>query len=96
MHAGGRPKLKDVFKKLLPLATHWNTIGALLGVSKPTLDKIMSDNKCANDCLQEMLFEWLKQIDPPPSWAALADAVEMFNQSKAMKIRKHCLDVPIS
>ena len=82
--------------KLLPLATHWNTIGTLLGVSKPTLDKIMSDKKCANDCLQEMLSEWLKQIDPPPSWAALAVAVEMVNQSKAMEIREHCLDMPFS
>ena len=95
-HTGGKPELRDVFKKLLPLASYWKTIGTLLGVSKPILDKIKSDEEGANDHLQEMLSEWLKQIDPPPSWTALAESVEMIDSSKAMEIRKHCLDMPIS
>ena len=85
-----------MFKKLLPLATHWKTIGTLLRVSKPVLDKIKSDEEGANDRLQEMLSEWLRQIDPPPSWTALAEAVEAVDSSKAVEIRKHCLDMPIS
>ena len=85
-----------MFKKLLPFVTHWKTIGTLLGVSKPVLDKIKSDEEGANDRLQEMLSEWLKQIDPPPSWTALAAAVEAVDPSKAMEIRKHCLDMPIN
>ena len=93
---GGRPELKDAFKKLLPLAPHWKTIGTLLGVSNPILDKIRSNEEGANDRLREMLSEWLKQIDPPPSWTALADAVEAVDSSKAVEIRKHCLDMPIS
>jgi hypothetical protein len=81
-----------VFEKLLPLATHWKTIGTLLGVAKPVLDKIKSDEEGANDRLQEMLSEWLKQIDPPPTWTTLAAAVEKVNSSKAMEIRGCCLD----
>jgi hypothetical protein len=92
---GGKPELKDVLKKLLPLATHWKTVGGLLGVSDPVLDKIKSDEEGANNRLQDMLSEWLKQIDPPPTWTALAEAVATVNSSKAMEIRKHCLDMPI-
>ena len=65
-------------------------------MSKPVLDKIKSDEEGVNDRLQEMLSEWLKQIDPPPSWTALADAVKMVDPSKAVEIREHCLDMPIS
>ena len=96
MIIGGKPELKDVFYKLLPLATHWKTIGTLLGVSNSVLDKIKSDEEGANDRLREMLCEWLKQTDTPPSWAALAKAVEMVDSSKAMEIREYCLDMPIS
>jgi hypothetical protein len=85
-----------VFDKLLPLATHWKSIGTLLGVSKPVLDKIKSDEEGANDRLQEMLSEWLKQIDPPPTWTALAAAVEKIDSSKAVEIRKYCLDMPVN
>ena len=93
---GGKPELGDVLDKLLPLATHWKIIGTLLGVSKHVLDKIKSDEEGANDRLNEMLSEWLKQIDPPPSWTKLAKAVETLDPSKAVEIRKHCLDMPIS
>ena len=79
---------------MLSLATHWKTIGTLLGISKPVLDRIRSDEEGANDRLQEMLAEWLKQTDPPPTWTALADAVEMVDSSKAQEIRKHCVDMP--
>jgi hypothetical protein len=67
-----------------------------LGVTKPILDKIKSNEEGANDRLQEMLSEWLKQIDPPPTWTALAEAVETVDSSTAMEIRKHCLDMPIN
>ena len=73
---------------------HWKTIGTLLGVSKPVLDKIRSDEEGANDRLHEMLSEWLKQTDPPPTWTALADAMEMIDSSKAQEIRKRCVDMP--
>ena len=83
-----------MFKRLLPLAAHWRTIGTLLGVSKDVQKRIRSDEEGVNDYLQEMLSEWLKQIDPLPTWSALAEAVEMVDSSKAKEIRDHCLDMP--
>jgi hypothetical protein len=35
-----------------------------------------------------MLSEWLKQIDPPPTWTALAEAVEVIDESKAQRLRE--------
>ena len=83
-----------MFKRLLPLAAHWRTIGTLLGVSKDVQKRIRSDEEGVNDYLQEMLSEWLKQTDPLPTWSALAEAVEMVDSSKAKEIRDHCLDMP--
>ena len=39
-----------------------------------------------NDCLREMLKEWLQQDNPPPTKSALVDAVEMYNPTLAEKI----------
>lgn len=79
-----------MFKETITLATHWKTIGTLLCVPKHVLDRIKNDEDGVNDRLQEMLSEWLKQTNPAPTWATLADAVEMVNSSKAKKLRKHC------
>ena len=83
-----RPKLKDVLKELLPLATEWKTIGILLGIQKHILDKIKKDEDGVRDCLQEMLAEWLKQVDPPSTWRNLADAVKHVDQKKAQELAK--------
>ena len=92
-YIGGRPKLKDTLKELLPLAMDWKTIGTLLEIKKSILDKIRADEDGVRDCLQEMLSEWLKQVDPPPTWAALADAVETVDELKAQEIRTRCVDI---
>ena len=80
------PKLKDVFKKLLPLASSWKTIGTLLGVESHTLKAIKKDEQDVKDCLQAMLSEWLNQ--PQPTWMDIVDAVEEVDSSKADEIRK--------
>ena len=90
---GGKPELKDAFKKLLPLAIHWKTIGTLLGVSKSVLDKIKSDEEGTTDRLHEMLSEWLKQTNPPSTWTALADATEEVDPSNAKEIRDQFVDI---
>ena len=41
-----------------------------------------------------MLSEWLKQIDPAPTWSAQAEAVEVVDPSKAKEIRQQCMDMP--
>lgn len=86
---GDKPKLRNVFKKLLPLAKDWKTIGCLLGVERHVLDGINRDEEGVRDCLQAMLSEWLKQVDPRPTWTDIVDAVEEVNSSKAEEIRQH-------
>ena len=68
------------------------TIGTLLGIPAHILDKIKSNEERVHERLREMLSEWLKQIDPPPTWTALAEAVEVFDKSKAQKLREHSLE----
>ena len=79
--------MKDVFKELLPLATYWKTIGTLLGIEEHILDMIKSDEDGAHDRLQKMISEWLKRVDPAPTWRDLADAVDSVDTAKAQEIR---------
>ena len=79
--------MKDVFKELLPLATNWMTIGTLLGIEEHILDVIKSDEDGVNDRLRKMISEWLKRVDPTPTWRDLADAVDFVDTAKAQEIR---------
>ena len=42
----------------------------------------------SKDCLRVMLDGWLKSTAPPPSWQALADAVESIYSDTADNIRR--------
>ena len=86
-HTDEKPKLKDALKELLPLAAEWRTIGALLGLQPHTLARVRADEDGVRNRLQEMLSEWLKQIDPAPTWALLAEAVEAVSEHTAQEIR---------
>ena len=86
---GGKPELKDAFRELIPLATHWKTIGTLLGVPGHILEKTRTDESTTYDQLQKMLSEWLNQIDSP-TWKTLVDVVEIIDKAKAQDIRKRC------
>lgn len=85
--ADEKPQLKDAFRELLTLAAEWKTIGTLLGLQPHTLARVKADEDGVRNCLQGMLSEWLKQINPPPTWAALVEAVEAVSQQKAQEIR---------
>ena len=86
-HTGDKPEMKDAFRELLPVATHWRNIGILLGIKDHILEAINHDNQAADDGLREMLTKWLNSAGPPPSWSKLADAVEPFDEAKAQEIR---------
>ena len=79
--------------KMLPLATNWKTIGVLLGLPKHTIDGIQADEDGVKNQMIEMLSEWLRRVDPPPTWTALAKAVEFVDERQAEEIRSSCLDV---
>ena len=86
---GDKPKLKAVFKKLLPLANDWKTIGCLLGVERSAMEKIKREEVSVQDRLQAMLSEWLKQVNPLPTWKELVDTVEDVDSSKAKEMRQY-------
>ena len=72
------------FEILLPLATHWKTIGALLRLKEDILDRIKSKECDVCNCLLAMLSQFSKQqVYPQPTWAALAEAVKKVDPSIA-------------
>ena len=84
---GEKPDLKTVFKQLLPISTEWKSIGLFLDLPPNSLKRIATEEQGINGCLQAMLDEWLKQVDPHPSWAQLIQAVELLNPTKAEELR---------
>ena len=55
----------------------WYNVGIQLHVSVPTLKSIRGENLGNNGaCLTEVLTEWLKGIDPVPTWTGLAEALK--------------------
>ena len=80
--------LPNSFKELKPLAAKWQNIGMLLKIPDGILNTIRHDERNeADNSLRSMLSEWFKQTHPSPSWAALADAVKVFDPSKAEELR---------
>ena len=52
-------------------------MGILLKIDAGNLDAItISENNVSQNCLREMLTVWTEQVDPPPSWSAMAEAIE--------------------
>ena len=78
--------LPSALKISLSLASEWKNLGVFLTIDKGTLDNIEYKYSGASDCLREMFCAWLQQVDPPPSWQALAKAVEPLDPAVAEKI----------
>ena len=78
---------KQCLKFLLPEARKWHNIGIMLDVPETTLEQIEADypGDC-QQCVREMIKSWLKQVNPPPTWKDLVDAVQIINPSLATKI----------
>ena len=79
-HAGP-PLLKDLTKEFYTNAKFnmilWEDIGIMLEIDDRKLNRIKADNAGdSRSCLREMLREWLKIINPQPSWHALVKALE--------------------
>ena len=81
---------------LYRVRVNWKNIGIELDIDMGTLNAIEKRrNGDPDECLPEMLDTWLKQIDPPPSWESLAEALESVPIGEghlAQQIRdKYCL-----
>ena len=53
----------------------WYNIGLELDIPFTTLDGINTNFKMTDECLTEMLKQWLTRMSPPPSWSGLVEAL---------------------
>ena len=74
----GKPQLGDLLRELCTKVSHqWQNIGIILKIDAGKLDDIKTSEKnISQSCLREMLTVWTKQVNPPPSWSAIADAID--------------------
>lgn len=73
------------------IADRWNALGTFLEIPTETLNII--DEKEHSDpqkCLLHLFDVWLKRLDPPPTWEAMADAIDVVanDPELAEKVRK--------
>ena len=82
------PRLTTLLNELTNrVAAKWEAIGISLQLESGLLEIIKEDNP--NDCrarLREMLKEWMKQVNPPPSWSAIIKAVKDAGYSRLARI----------
>ena len=77
--------LKNILRCIRPMRANWMTIGVYLEVDTGTLKAIKADNDHVEDRLTEMITVWLDRVSPPPTWSALADALEELDQKNSSK-----------
>ena len=85
------PKLKDLLRELsTKVSNDWEDIGIQLDIKEGILKQIKSDNPGnSKACLREMFRTWLCQVNPPPSWSAVADAIEIVGREDiAVQLKK--------
>ena len=72
------PRLTTLLNELTNrVSAKWEEIGISLRLESGLLEIIKEDNpKDCRACLRNVLKEWLKRIDPPPSWVAIIKAVK--------------------
>ena len=85
-------------KLLFDARNEWYNLGLALDVSPHVLEEIEKRFSSARDCYTAMLKEWLKMIDPKPSWEGLLQALLQFTVGRrdlAVKIAsEHDLSLP--
>ena len=72
------PRLTTLLNELTNrVAAKWEEIGISLQLESGLLEIIKKDNPSdCRACLREMLTEWMKRVNPPPSWSAIIKAVK--------------------
>ena len=88
-----KPQLKDLMDALYhTVADKWEPIGIYLHLPMATLKVIaMEHQHDPHRCIIGMLEVWLKQVDPPPTWSAIIEAVEFLGEEQlAKELRQKC------
>ena len=71
----GPDDLRCVRKAIFSVHHKWYSIGLELDISFPTLDGIKTNFRMTDECLTEMLKQWLTRTSPPPTWSGLVEAL---------------------
>ena len=84
------PKFSILLKELLSkVSADWEHIGVILELKEGDLSAVKSDHHDSKRCFREMLRLWLKQVEPPPTWSAIIDAIHILQyESLAEELRK--------
>ena len=67
--------LSTVLNEIHDARTKWYYIGLELKLDVSTLKAIEFKYSDSKDCLREVIMEWLKAVDPEPTWRNLVDAL---------------------
>ena len=73
--------LKELLSKV---SADWENIGVMLNVKEGELRNIRSDYEESEQCFREMLRRWLNQVEPPPTWSAIIDAIDTYPRYKSL------------
>ena len=81
--------------EILEVQTKSKTFGRVLGLPKVTVDSIHLQYSDPQQCLFAVLDEFVKQVEPPPTWRVILEALRnpLINYHRlALKVeRKYCL-----
>ena len=72
----GETDLNCVREELHDVSHKWFDIGLGLNLRMGSLEALRSQNLGPSSFLRDMLFKWLKTVDPPPTWEGLACTLE--------------------
>ena len=87
------PKFTTLLRELsIKVSADWEDIGVGLELEQGQLSAINRDHCDSNKCFREMLKLWLKQVDPPPTWSAIIEAIEVLGHKPLAKDlkKKYC------
>lgn len=88
------PKFTVLLRELSgKVSADWEYIGLSLEIEQGDLSAIKRDHQESKTCFREVLRLWLKQVDPPPTWSAMVEALEVLDHkplAKNLKM-KYCI-----
>ena len=87
------PKFTTLLKELSSkVSANWEYIGLVLELEQGDLSAIKSDHQDSKKCFWEMLKLWLKQANPPPTWSAIIEAIDVleYKQLAENLKKKYC------
>ena len=75
-----------LIKELSEVVADWEDIGMMLNLSQGSLNTIKGDYPSdTKKCFREMIKLWFKQVDPLPSWSAIAEVLEVLEYRRLAK-----------